>query len=106
MSVSVTATNVLHKIASTLVAQQKYANNDEALLSLALSAVRSKIAYYRQRIRKLERKYKTDFDSFTDQLKGRATPAQEDDWLNWRSAQNMLDDWQQTYQDLLDGRSH
>ena len=55
----------------------------------------------RQRIRKLERKYKADFDSFTRQLKGRVTPAQEDDWLNWRSAQSMLDDWQQTYQDLL-----
>jgi hypothetical protein len=49
----------------------------------------------------MENKYGADFDKFTVRLKGKATPAQEDDWLAWKSARSMLMDWQKTYQDLL-----
>jgi len=82
------------------VKKQKYPNREEALRELALAAVRSKTAYYRRRIRKLERKYATGFDTFTAHLKERATSVEEDDWLEWRSAQRMLTDWQQAYQAL------
>jgi hypothetical protein len=57
---------------------------------------------YRRRIRKLERQYAMEFDAFTARLQGRATPAEEDDWLAWQSARHMLADWQQVYQDLRD----
>ncbi len=100
MANSASPTSILNKVASSLVAKQKYPNIEEALWALALSAVRSKTVYYRRRIRKLERKYKTDFDTFTARLKGRATPAEEDDWLAWRSARQMLADWQQALRDL------
>ncbi|MDO9129243.1 MAG: hypothetical protein Q7U34_05190, partial [Anaerolineales bacterium] len=72
---------------------------------MALAAVRNKTVYYRRRIRGLERKYGIKFDAFTAQLKGRATPAEEDDWLAWRSAEHMLADWEQTCTDLLHDRS-
>lgn len=103
MTVHVSPTDVLHIVARTLVAQEKYPSIEEALRQLALSVVRSKITAYRRRIRALERKYATDLTTFTTRLQGRATPAEEDDWLAWRSAQNMAADWQQTYQDLLNG---
>ncbi len=105
MSYSASPTDILTTVAGTLVAKQKYASIQEALRELALSAVRSKTAYYRRRIRRLERKYSTDFDTFSARLKGRATPAEEDDWLAWRSARRMLADWQQAYRDLLNDRS-
>jgi hypothetical protein len=54
---------------------------EKAIWELALSSVRSKTVYYRKRIRKLENKYGTDFDTFTDRLKNKANPSQEDDWL-------------------------
>lgn len=95
-----TPADVLNTLAESLVTRQKYASIDEALRGLAISAVRSKMDYYRRRIRKLERQYATDFDAFTARLQGRATPAEEDDWLAWRSARHMLTDWQQVYQDL------
>ena len=101
MSLSVSSTDILNIFAQSLVAKQKYTSIEDALRELALSAVRSKMGYYRQRIRKLERKYATDFDTFTVRLQGQATPVEEDDWLAWRSAQRMLADWQQAYQDLL-----
>ena len=101
MSSNVSSTAILNQVAGSLVARQKYESIEEALWGLALSAVRGQVAYYRRRIRTLERKYATDFDSLTDRLRGRATPAEEDDWLAWRSARLMLADSQQTYRDLL-----
>lgn len=104
MSLSVSPTDILNNLARALVAKQRYASVEEALWELALSAVRSKIVYYRRRIRKLERKYATDFDTFTTRLQGRATPIEEDEWLAWRSARSMLTDWQQAYRDLFNDR--
>jgi len=72
---------------------------------VALSAARGKAAYYRRRIRKLEHKYATNFDAFTARLKRRATSAEEDDWLAWRSARLMHADWQRAYQDMRNARA-
>jgi len=101
MSVHISPIDVLNTMARSLVAKKKFTSIEEALRELALLAVRSKIAYYRRRIRALERKYATDFNTFTHRLQGRASPAEEDDWLAWRSAQRMKADWEQVYQDLL-----
>ncbi|MBI5291570.1 MAG: hypothetical protein HY872_06820 [Chloroflexi bacterium] len=105
MTVTTSSTTILNKVASSLVATQKYATIEEALWELALTTVRNKVIYYQRRIRKLERKYHTDFDSFTIHLKGRATPAEEDDWLAWKSARRMLADWRKAYRDLLNERA-
>lgn len=104
MAVHVSSIRILNHVAESLVAKQTYATIEDALWQLALSAVRAKMAYYRRRIRKLEQKYATDFDTLTVRLNGQATPAEEDDWLAWRSARSMLADWQQAYQDLLNER--
>lgn len=68
--------------------------------SLARSAVRERMVRYRRRIQRLERKHGADFAEFTRQIEGSATPQQEDDWLAWRSAVEMLNEWQAVYQDL------
>jgi hypothetical protein len=98
-------TVVLNKVAASLVAAKRYATTEDALWDMALSTVRGKVTYYRRRIRRLENKHGVDFDIFSKQLKGSATPAQEDDWLAWKSARSMLTDWQNTYQELLHERS-
>ncbi len=97
MSLTMTPAAVLNKVAGALVAQQKYTSIEEALWALALDTVQRKARYYQRRIHKLETKYGIDFATYTAQLKEQATPAEEDDWLAWRSAQSMLADWQQTY---------
>jgi hypothetical protein len=96
-----TPNSVLNKVANSLVAARRFSTVEDALWDLAISAVRSKMSYYRRRIKKMENKYGMDFDKFTARLKGKATPDQEDDWLDWKSARSMLADWQKTYQDLL-----
>lgn len=101
MSTSISATAVLHSVAQTLVKRSKYQDIEQALREMALITVRNKINYYQRRLRSFERKYATDFQSFTERLQGKATPAEEDDWLAWRSAQSMAADWRQTYEELL-----
>ena len=103
---SVSAKDILNNVAETLVGKQRFPTVEEALWELALSALRDKIGFYQRRIRRFERKYSTDFDAFTDSLRDRATPAEEDDWMEWRSARSMLADWQKTYQDILNERPH
>jgi len=105
MALQTSPNSVLNKVAASLVAAKRYSTTEEALWDMALSTVRGKVTYYRRRIRKMENKHGTDFDKFTVRLKGKATPAQEDDWLAWKSARSMLMDWQKTYQDLLHERS-
>jgi hypothetical protein len=65
-----------------------------------MSEIRDRMVRYRRRIQRMERKYGTDFDGFTRRIEGVATPQQEDDWLTWRSAIDMLDEWKAIYQSL------
>jgi len=100
MPMTISSVDVLNTIARSLVVAQEHASIEEALQAMALSEVRRKIAYYRRRIRALERKHGTDFETFSTQLLGRASPTEEDDWLAWRSANRMLTDWQRTCEEL------
>jgi hypothetical protein len=96
----VSAAAVLNGIADTLVVEAKFTSKEDALRSLARSAVRERMVRYRRRIQRLERKHGADFAEFTRRIKGSATPQQEDDWLAWRSAIEMLNEWKAVYQNL------
>ena len=95
-----TASAVLDTIAGALVKQEKYHTKEEALRALALAAVHGKIGHYRRRILRLQRKHGKDFAAFSRSLQDNATPQQEDDWLDWRTARSMLDEWQAVYASL------
>lgn len=104
MSTIVSPIDVLTTIARSLVAMQRYPTVEDALNDMAISQVQRKIGYYERRLRYLERKYGLDFDTFTARLQNRATPLEEDDWLAWRSALQMLADWKKAYEELRGGR--
>ena len=95
------AADVLTTIAESLVATRKYHSLDEALYALAIGEVDRKIAKCRRRIRNLRKEHGMTFDEFTAYLHGRATIEQEDDWLEWEAAINMLSDWEATKKELL-----
>jgi hypothetical protein len=95
------ATEVLTTIARSLVMTQKYKDLDEALYALAIAEVDRRIAKYRRRIRHLMKKHGMTFKEFTTYLRGRATIEEENDWLEWEAAINMLADWEATKKELL-----
>ncbi len=96
----ISPTTVLNGIADALVIEAKFASKEDALRSMARSAVRDRIARYRRRIQRLERKYETDFAGFTRSIEGSATPQQEDDWLTWKSAVEMMNEWKAVYHSM------
>jgi hypothetical protein len=105
MSVTVSPTDVLTTIAGSLVAMQRYSTVEDALNDMAISEVRRKIGHYQRRLRALERKHGSDFDAFSARLRDRASPEEEDDWLAWRSARQMLADWQRASEGLRGGHA-
>jgi len=105
MSVTVSPTDVLATIARPLVAMQRYPTVEDALNDMAVSEVRCKIGHYQRRLRVLERKHGSDFDAFSAWLRDRATPEEEDDWLAWRSARQILADWQGASEGLRGGHA-
>jgi hypothetical protein len=90
-------------VARSLVIAQRYASVDDALQGMAMAEAQRKIAYYRRRVRAMERKYGTDFDTFSAKIQGQATLSEEDDWLAWRSANSMLADWQRACEEIQSG---
>lgn len=101
MASNISYTSILNKVAESLIATQQYESPEEVFRDLASAAVKKKITHYQKRIKRLERKYNTDFESFTARLQGKATPVEEDDWLAWRSARSMLQDWQKIQKEVV-----
>ena len=50
-----------------------------------------KIRYYEHVIKKFERSYGMGFSDFSKKLEQGATIKEEDDWMEWEAAVNMLD---------------
>ena len=49
-----------------------------------------KIRYYEHVIKKFERKYGMSFSDFSKKLEQGATIKEEDDWMEWEAAVNIL----------------
>jgi hypothetical protein len=50
-----------------------------------------KIGYYEHVIKNFERRYGMSFSDFSKKLEQGATIKEEDDWMEWEAAVNMLD---------------
>jgi hypothetical protein len=90
---TIQATEILTTIADTLVSLGKYRDRSAAIKGMALDQVDRKIALYQRRLRRLEKKHGMNFEEFTEQLRGKATIADEDEWFEWESAIYMLEEW-------------
>jgi hypothetical protein len=98
----VTPESVLKTVARELVQTGTYKDEQTALKSLAIELASKKVAAYRRTIKKFQRKYDgKDLAEFTRQIGGQASIQQEDDWLEWKAAVEMLSGWQQTLRELM-----
>jgi len=71
-----------------------YESEEAFLKDLVQDLAQRKIKSYQYKVRKFERKYQS-WEKFTAEIKGKATPQQEDEWLEWEGARNMLNTWQE-----------
>lgn len=70
-----------------------YKDEKSVLTDIVLDYITRKIKQYDKTIRALKKKYGSDFNEFTLTIKNKATFAQEDDWMDWKSAIEMRQSW-------------
>ncbi len=87
------AVKTLETIANTLVGLGRYPSQTDAIRAIALEQINRKIASYERRVKNFERKHHARFETFTKRLQSRATIRQEDEWMEWEAAIEMLDEW-------------
>ncbi len=83
-----------------LVQMGVYRSQEEALKNLVLRYVQEQIDEAEQEIARFQKKYGMSFEEWSDSLVGRATIEEEDDWMEWESARDMLESWQQIKADI------
>jgi hypothetical protein len=76
-----------------------YESEEDFLRDLMKDLVQRKIKSYDSKVRKYQRRYQ-NWEKFTREIKGKATPEQEDEWLEWEAARNMLKAWQKLAKEL------
>jgi hypothetical protein len=99
-----TPTSVLDTIAKELVQTGAYKDEQSAMKAMAIEQASKKITEYRRTIKRLQKKYQVaDLDEFTHLIQGHASLQQEDDWLEWKAALEMLPVWEKTRHQLMTG---
>ncbi|HID85780.1 MAG TPA: hypothetical protein EYP55_00175 [Anaerolineae bacterium] len=105
-------TKTITTIVEPLVKREIFATPEEAVRELTVGYILQQISSHQRQIAKLERKYGMNFTKFTQyvheraamlqsetlspeqrQSLGRALMAEEDDWLDWKVAVEMLQSW-------------
>ena len=70
-----------------------YETQEEALKQLVLQHIELQIEEAQREIACFQRKYGMDFEDWTQALISRATVEEEDDWMKWESARDVLESW-------------
>ena len=95
------AENILRKLIKSLVAAGLFNDEETALKALTADYIDRKIVQYREIIKGLEERHKESFQEFSKSLEGKATPELEEDWMEWKSAQVMLEAWNKVLKEIL-----
>ena len=84
---------ILHGIAKPFILAGIYKDEKTALKEMTLDYVRRKIEQYDNNIMMLKKKHGCDFDQFTERIKNNASLETEDDWIEWKGANEMRQAW-------------
>jgi len=93
--------NILRKLVHSLVVAGFFKDEETALKALTADYIERKIVHYREIIKELEERHKENFEAFSKSLEGKATPELEEDWMEWKSAQVMLEEWSKVLKEIL-----
>lgn len=82
-------------IAKPLVELGLYDSTREFIRDVAKDFIKHKVEIYKKQLKAFEQKYRMSFDAFSKKLEKGASIAQEDEWMEWEAADNMLKAWKQ-----------
>ena len=93
------------KIVAPLIREGVFEDFERALRALLLDYVDKQISKYRNSNAEFETRLNQKFESFTASLKNNATPAQEEEWMDWESAVVLLAKWQKIHEQVTENGS-
>ncbi len=96
---------VMSNLLKPLITSGIYKDEKVALKDIIADYIERKIEAYTTLIKEMEKKYRKDFDTITDEIKGRAKMDMEDDWMEWKAAILMKESWQKALRELLSNAS-
>jgi len=76
-----------------MVSLGRYKSQADAIRAMAVEQAQKKIAHYERRVKRFQKKHRTSFENYTKRLQNRATITQEDEWMKWETAIDMLEAW-------------
>ncbi len=86
----------LEELAKPFIDIGLYSSDATFFSDLIRDTAEHRLNRYEKTIKKLERKYGMSFDDFSKKLELGATIEEEDDWMEWEAAINMLGAWRKT----------
>jgi lipopolysaccharide biosynthesis regulator YciM len=84
----------LEDLARPFIGAGLYDSKEAFLRDVVKDMAQHKAKSYERTVRKYQRRYKS-WKKFTTEIEGKATPAQEDEWMEWEAARNMLKAWKE-----------
>ena len=96
---------VMSNLLKPLITSGIYKDEKVALKNIIADYIERKIEAYTALIKEMEKKYRKDFDTITNEIKGRAKMDMEDDWMEWKAAILMKESWQKALRKLLSNAS-
>jgi hypothetical protein len=108
MSITKNATPILEyadRLFAPLVREGIFKSYDELLKSLLLDYIDRQIALYEEQMRAFEAKHGMTFEEYTRNLMGRASIAEEDEWMDWEEALVFLRKWTKIKRQTADAAS-
>jgi hypothetical protein len=92
---------ILHQITKPFILAGIYKDEKAALTDMTLDYVRRKIELYDHIIISLQNKHDCDFDQFTEKMKNNVSLEMEDDWMEWKGANEMRQAWKNANKMIL-----
>jgi len=96
---------ILTHLIKPLVLSGVYKDETVALKDIVITQIESKIKTYDRIIKTFQKKHRKDFDTFSKDLKNKATPELEDDWMEWNGAIEMKKAWNEALKEVIDSEA-
>ncbi|MCZ7381298.1 MAG: hypothetical protein O8C64_06980 [Candidatus Methanoperedens sp.] len=77
-----------------------YDSTREFIRDVTAELIRHKIEIYQKQLKAFEQKYSVSFNAFSKKLEKGASLAEEDEWMEWEAAKNMLKAWKQAAKEI------
>ena len=83
----------LNHAAGPLLKLGLYDSPGEFIKDVTSDFIKHKIQFYKKQLKTFEKKYSMPFDALSRKLETGASIPEEDDWMEWEAAENMLKVW-------------